>query len=262
MALIPLPQFSTFHASFVFIVDATTAFLLFGQLVYRRLLSYCVLAAAFLFSALAMLPFLLCFLAPSGPGAHRWPASSVWVWHVWHALFPTIVALSLVMHERSAKRLLPERWLARAIAIAIAIVVLLVSFVMLVVSAFNDLLPVLIYGAQVPAIPAQFLLGGLAAVVTALAFILAARLLARQRTILHLWLAMVLFALLADEAASLGGYPRFTLGWYLGRIDWILAASVLLAVFLTDINSLYVPLDRRRGRVVRCQPGICPPASA
>lgn len=33
--LVPLPQFTTFHASFVFLADSMTAFLLFGQFAYR-----------------------------------------------------------------------------------------------------------------------------------------------------------------------------------------------------------------------------------
>lgn len=241
IALAPMPQFTTFHASFVFVVDGITAFLLFGQFVYRRLLSYCVLATAFLFSASVVLPFVLCF-----PGALKaetefigGPQSSIWVWHIWHILFPAIVALSLVVHQRAAGRLVPRRVLFRSVVTAVMVVVLLVSIVGIAVTIFHDQLPVLIQGDRIPYEPYFYWAGGVAAVVTVAAFLLAVRMAARQRTILHAWLAMVLLALLADEAASLGGYPRYSLGWYFGRIDWILAASVLLAVFLTDINSLY-----------------------
>lgn len=239
--LTPLPQFTTFHASFVFLVDGITAFLLFGQFVYRQQPSYCILAAAFLFSSLVVLPFVLCF-----PGALKAEGefiggeqSSIWVWHVWHTLFPALVALSLIVHERGAGRLVPRRWVYRSVVAAMTIVVLLVLLISIAVTAFHDWLPVLIHAARVPVKANFYWAGGVAAAVTAAAFLLALRMVARQRTILHTWLALVLLALLADEAASLGAYPRFSLGWYFGRIDWILAASVLLVVFLTDINRLY-----------------------
>lgn len=239
--LAPLPQFTTFHASFVFLVDGVTAFLLFGQFTYRRLPSYCILAAAFLFSSLVVLPFVLCF-----PGAVKADGellggeqSSIWVWHAWHTLFPAMVALSLVVHERAAGRPVPRRLVHRSIVTAVAAVVILVLLVSIAVTVFHDWLPVLIRGARVPSAPNFYWAGGVAAVVTAVAFLLAMRMVVRHRTILHTWLAMVLLALLADEAISLGAHPRYTLGWYFGRIDWILAASILLVVFLTDINRLY-----------------------
>src|SRR5512135_3227451 len=58
------PQFSTFHAGFVFLVDAITAFVLLGQFRYRRLPLYAALASAYLFTALVSIPFILSF-----PGA-------------------------------------------------------------------------------------------------------------------------------------------------------------------------------------------------
>lgn len=81
--LTPYPQFVTFHASFVFLVDAITAFLLFGQFAYRRLQSYLVLAAAFLFSALTMIPFLLSFpgAVKADGGVIGGAQSAIWVWH-------------------------------------------------------------------------------------------------------------------------------------------------------------------------------------
>jgi hypothetical protein len=44
--LTAFPQFATFHASFVFIIDGIIAFLLFGQFAYRPQLSYAILGGA------------------------------------------------------------------------------------------------------------------------------------------------------------------------------------------------------------------------
>ena len=104
------PQFSTFHAAFVPVADGIVAFLLFGQFAYRPLLSYAILGAAYLFSALVVIPFLFSF-----PGALKAEGvvvggsqSSIWVWHAWHIVFPLIVILSLA-HERYASRPMSAR---------------------------------------------------------------------------------------------------------------------------------------------------------
>lgn len=239
------PQFTIFHTGFVFLVDAITAFLLFGQFVYRRLPCYLLLAAAFLFNALVMIPFLLSFpeaLAGQGQvlGGSQ---SSIWVWHFWHALFPAIVALALVVDERGRGRTVPPREVVPVIAAVTAAVLLLVVLVSLAVTVFHHRLPVLIDEHRVPLRQNFYWVGAVAAAVTALAFALAARL-ARRRAVLHVWLTLVLLAFLADEAASLGAYPRYALGWYFGRVESMLATGTLLAVFLTDINHLYYRLAR------------------
>jgi diguanylate cyclase (GGDEF)-like protein len=61
----------------------------------------------------------------------------------------------------------------------------------------------------------------------------------RERTMLHIWLAVALTAFLADIAASLGASGRYTLSWYLGRVESMVAGSVLLLVLLRDLNALY-----------------------
>lgn len=245
IALVPYPQFVTFHAGFVFLVDAITAFLLFGQFAYRRQPSYLVLACAFSFSALVMIPFLLSFPGALRPGeiVLGGEQSAIWVWHFWHTLFPAVIALALAVHTRAAGRLVPARWVARGIFAAAIIAVLLVAAVATAVTVFHDLLPPLIQGARHPLKPNFYWAGGVAAAVTLIAFALAVRL-ARQRASLYIWLSMLLFALLADEAASLGAYPRFSVGWYFSRVDSMLAVSTLLVVFLHDINRIYYQLAR------------------
>ena len=77
------PQFVTFQAGFVLVVDSIVAYMLFGQFAYRRYLSYAILGAAYLFTALIVVPFLFAF-----PGALRagtfmigGAQSAVWLWH-------------------------------------------------------------------------------------------------------------------------------------------------------------------------------------
>ena len=240
--LAAFPQFATFHAGFVFLVDAITSFVLFEQFRYQRRPIYGVLACAYLFSSLVSVPFVLSF-----PGALRTDGlpviggkqSSIWVWHLWHIGFPALVALALLgRHERGrpvlGKERIPRLMLAAAGAAAV-----LTAAVAVAVSVFHDELPVLIDGGRTPLSTAFYLAGGTAAAVTIVAMMMAWRLGWQRRTILHLWVAAALTAMLADVAASLGAYARFTVGWYFGRVESMLAASILLLVFLSEADRLY-----------------------
>jgi diguanylate cyclase (GGDEF)-like protein len=234
------PQFATFHAGFIFLVDAITAFVLFGQFRYRRMPSYAMLAGAYLFSSLVAVPFLLAF-----PGALREGVliggrqSSIWIWHLSHTLFPALVLAALARQRRGDDGPLQESRLSRHIAITVASVVALTAAIAILTIVFHDGLPVLIDGARGPLSSAFYLIGGIAAAVTAAAMALAWRLGWQRRTILDLWLAVALTASLADVAASLGAYARYTVGWYFGRVEAMIAASVLLLVLLGEVNRLY-----------------------
>ena len=87
--------------------------------------------------------------------------------------------------------------------------------------------------------PNFYIASGVAAVLAAAALLMAWLRGWRRRTILHVWLAVALTAFLADIAASAATSGRYTLGWYLGRIESMIAGSVLLLVLLRDLNLLY-----------------------
>ncbi|MGE5467635.1 MAG: diguanylate cyclase domain-containing protein [Ignavibacteria bacterium] len=238
----PYPQFATFHAGFVLLVDAITSFVLFEQFRYHRRTIYVVLACAYLFSALVSIPFLLSF--PGALRADGLPAigakqSSIWVWHCWHVIFPALIAAALLPHhERGEPAVRPEhvsRWVLGATASATG----LAAGVAVAVTIFHDDLPVLINGARTPLSSAFYVAGGIAAAATLVAMMLAWRLGWQRRTILHLWLAVSMTAFLVDVAASLAAYTRFTVGWYFGRVESMLAASLLMLVFLREADRLY-----------------------
>jgi diguanylate cyclase (GGDEF)-like protein len=236
------PQFTVFHAGFVFLVDGVTSFILFEQFRYHRRPVYAALACAYLFSSLVSIPFLLSF-----PGALRADGlpviggkqSSVWVWHLWHIGFPAIVAFALLgRHERGEPAVPRERMTRLALA-AGAAALALAAAAGVAVTVFHDDLPALINGARTPMSLAFYVAGGTAAAITTAAMMMAWRLAWLRRTILHFWLAVVLTACLADVAASVAAYTRFTVGWYFGRVESMLAAGVLLMAFLSEADRLY-----------------------
>ncbi len=217
-----------------------TAFLLFGQFVYCRVDSYLLLAAAFLFSALLVsVPFLLSF--PGAIAAETiligGPQSAIWTWHLWHILFPALIGASVLLHQR-APHTVDERHVFGVVAATITLVFLCVAAVFAAITLFHDRLPVLYAASEAPLTPSFYVVGGVAAAVTLLALAVTLPLV-RQLSVLHIWIAMVLLALLVDVGASLSAYDRYTVGWYFGRLEAMLASGVLFVLFLSGINRLY-----------------------
>ena len=249
LQLAALPQFATFQATFVFLADAITGFLLLGQFHYRRKASYAVLGCAYLLNALLMIPFLLSF--PEGLRAQGvvigGAQSAIWIWHIAHIVFPLLLAGALAVEARVPGQHVPPRHVTPVVAGAVGLALGLTLAATLVVTQFHDRLPVLIGNTRPPLTPAFYTVGWLTAAVTALALLLVGQHAWRQRTVLHLWLAVALVACLADVAGSLASSGRYTVGWYFGRVESMIAGSVLLLVFIGEINGLY----RRLGSAVR-----------
>jgi diguanylate cyclase (GGDEF)-like protein/PAS domain S-box-containing protein len=248
------PQFVTFHAGFVLLADGVTAYLLFGQFTYRRQPSYAVLGCAYLFNAAVMLPFLLSY-----PGALRSEGellggsqSAVWVWVCWHFFFPLLALLSFVVEGRyGAQRVAKER-VAPILAALIGGTLALVAGVGLIVAVWHEQLPILIVrDATQPLLRTFYTIVVPIALVAATATLIAWRRGRQTRSILHVWLAVALTAFMADIATGLGSHGRYTIGWYCGRIESMIAGSVLLLVFIGEINSLYRRLESTMGDLQR-----------
>lgn len=235
-----LPQFTTFHASFVLIVDGVTSYLLFGQYATWRRNSYAILAGAYLLNALLMVPFVLTYpgaLKANG-GVFGGEQSSIWVWHVWHLGFASLVVLALLA-DGSARTGPASTWSTRRVVGAIVgAVVAIVAVVTFAVTVLHDELVPLLSATPPTLRPAFYLFGSAILLVTCLALVLAWRRGLGQRSMLHLWLAVALTAGLGELVGNLASSSRYTLGWYGGRIESMIAGSVLLLLFIRQIGAL------------------------
>lgn len=237
------PHFSTFYACFVFLVDAITAYLLLGQLRFRRRKIYAGLASAYLFKSLIMLPFLLAF-----PGVFKEEGALIGgdqtctlLWSAWHLVFPAMVGIAVFAHRRDKNCVVPAEQIAAMEIRAMGSAIGLVLVIALVATAFHDHLA-LIFEIG-PSAPAHALISSLSNPLTVLVAGGVVGLCwyegTRQKTKLHIWLAITLLALLIDVIANLGASPPYTVGWYFSRIEAMIAASILLLVFMAELNDLY-----------------------
>ncbi|MFY9779364.1 MAG: sensor domain-containing diguanylate cyclase [Candidatus Baltobacteraceae bacterium] len=70
--------------------------------------------------------------------------------------------------------------------------------------------------------------------------------LARQRRIVHLWLAVGVLAMMCETfLTNLSADTRYSLGWFFSRIDWFVATSALLLVLLYNTDRVLRRLTAR-----------------
>ena len=248
-ARLPLPQvwaFMPIYESALIISDLITAMLLFAQYDLLRTRSLLVLASGYLFTAAMIVPHALTFpglFAPAGLlGAG--PQSTAWLYMFWHSGFPLVVIVYALL-KGAAREIAEPRGSSRtAVAASVAIVLVAVCALTLAATAGSDVLPAIMvnnhYTSAMTFVNTSVWLLSPAALVVLW--------LRRPHSLLDLWLMVVLCAWLFDVGLSaVLNAGRFDLGFYVGRIYGLLAATFVLSMMLLDITALYGQLIRMLG---------------
>src|ERR1700716_2809819 len=189
--------------------------------------------------------------------------STVWLYILWHGGFIMfVIAYALLKDTDPASR----PWqgsAASAILSSVAMTAAMVGVVTLTATAEDPFLPPIMLDAvrlstlwfYVAASVA--LLGGLAVIV----------LWVRRRSVLDLWLMVVMCAYVIEICLISFPVPaRFSAGWYAGRVFGFVSGSLVLFVLLYEITTLYARLLRavfaqRREREARLMTGDAVSAS-
>jgi signal transduction histidine kinase len=225
----------------MFVCDSITATLLFAQFSILRLRSTLVIANAYLFTALILIPYALAFPGVFAPaGTIGGLQSAAWLYVVWHCGFPLFVIAYALSKDRASSTLFSTRTTRAAIARSVALTSALVLAATLVCTAGDALLPRIMldpvhFSRQWP-----WLVGAPIALASVCAL---AVLWIRRRSMLDLWLVVVMFLYLIEVPLSYYPAPmRFSGGWYAVRIFGFLASSIVLVVLLYEIQTLYARL--------------------
>jgi len=253
------------YGTAIFVTDSITAVLLFAQFAVLRSAALLVLANGYLLTGLIAIPWALTFpgiIAPSG-GLGAGLESTVWL---------TILRWGVFALSASAYTLLkdadPVAWLSRrsvrAVIIASVIsITVLVCCATILVTVGEALLPRLMLDTVRGDQLSLYVVGPIATL-----FLLALVLLwLRRRSVLDLWLMVVLCAYIMESALTVFPVPiRFSLGFYAGRVYGVLANSLVLVILLGEMTRLYGELLRavlaqRREREVRLMTGDAVSAS-
>src|SRR5258705_143811 len=247
--LAPIPAFVASYQSALAINDLITAVLLFSQFAISRSRAMLLLASGYLFTALAAIVHALTFPGLFAPGGllGAGTQTTVWLYMIWHGGFPLLVLGYALLKARDNEPKIQGSTGAAVVASIVAVSAAVASFTW-IVPAQHDRLPILLSGGHYTPI----MLGVVSTVWCLSLAALVLLWLRRPHFVLDVWLMVVMCAWLFDIALSaILNVARFDVGFYLGRIYGLSAASFVLAVLLVDNVGLQAKLARLLGMVRR-----------
>ena len=241
----------------MFVTEALTAILLFAQFSILRGRAILVIASGYLFTAVILIPWILTFPGVFGStsliGGMQ---STVWLYVFWHAGFPMFVIGYALLKDADPSKQFWHGSVAAQIALSVAVTTAGVLVVTVICTAGEALLPQVMldslrFGPLWPIAGAPVVLLSTSALIA---------LWLRRRSMLDLWLMVVMCLFLIDQLNYYFNSARFTLGWYAIRISGVIAGSLVLICLLYEISSLYATLlaaifAQRREREARLMTG-------
>lgn len=224
-----LPAFIPLYVASLFICDLVTAALLFAHFSVLRSVALLVLAGGYLFTAFATAAYALIFpgLFPFAAGLGPGPQTTSAMYMFWHGVFPLFV----IAYVQVQSRPVPAHAVRPAMFATGVGVAMLVGGFTVFATAGHDHVPVFLDGNLTTETGRTALLG------IWLLSLLAGWVLWRRRphTVLDVWLMVVVCVWLFDIAlAAILNSGRYDLGWYVGRIYGMVAASCLLITLLLE----------------------------
>ncbi|WGF90270.1 ATP-binding protein [Marinivivus vitaminiproducens] len=256
-ARLPVPSSEPFmaaYASAVFVTEIATAALLLGLFSVQRSLALLALASAYLFSGLLVVPWALTFpgvFAPDGLlGAGL--QSTATIAALRRIGFPLGVLAYTLLPPGPCRQLRQDSIARTPLALVLGVSAIALGLVIAILQFDSSLPDFMVSRTETATI--WIIVPVLAASLCVLASV---RLWRHGRSVLDLWLMVVLFASIIEILLlSFISAGRLSLGWWAGRLYGLAAASVVLVVLLSETTTLYARLTRsilaeRREREVR-----------
>jgi diguanylate cyclase (GGDEF)-like protein len=216
--------------------DLLTGFLLYAHYRVTGRVALLVVACAYLLTGLFSVPYLAAF-----PGiffvASGLQQISIWLWLCWHTLFPLIVGTYFLIDPELRARFVDERSIERLGWPAILGVTAVVALISSGVWLFHTRLPHLVEAGHFSLSYSYALAPLMVAISLAAAVAIFVR--TRQPTRLHAWLALALFTNALDSALNAITVSRYSLAWYVGKVETLVMATLLLFVLLQELAVLY-----------------------
>jgi signal transduction histidine kinase len=257
-------SFVAIYTSAMFVTDAVTAILLYAQFSVLRSRAILVLASGYLFTALLIIPYVLAFpgvLAPSGLVGGLQTTAHLYL--LWHCGFPLFVIGYALLKDKDTSRFSQGK-ISSAILRSVVWTATGATAVAFVCIHGGAGLPRIMLDEYrfVPNWP--YVVGAPIALLCVLAL---GVLWVRRRSVLDIFLMVVLFAYLVEILPHWYPTPaRFSTGWYAVRITSLLSSTIVLIVLLYEITALYgallrAVLGQRRERDARLMTGDAVAAS-
>lgn len=225
-----IPAITPIFATLVFSTEMATAVLLLIVFSARPARSILLLACAYLYSGAMALPHLLTFPGAiiEGEVVLGTPQSAGWVFISWQLGFAVLTLLAIIARIGEAPGGSRPPVPVRA-GVAVALTLGGVAAITTLSTAFVDQLPPMMGGGS------WLPLNASANVVVVGLLVLGAGLIllrTDRSDRLFRWLVLALVALAFANLLSGFGGGRYSVGWSVGRLSWVVSASVLFSFFL------------------------------
>lgn len=254
-----LHSFVAIYTTAMFVTDLITAVLLYTQFSILRSNAILVIASGYLFTALLIIPYVIAFpgvLAPHGLAGGLQTTAHLYL--LWHCSFPLfVIGYALLKDEEAGWRVSQEN-VGHAIWISASLTVVLAAAATIWCMNGGTMLPDIMLDEQ-RFVPDWLYVVG--APIASLCIIALVVLWLRRRSILDLFLMVVLCAYLIEIPPHYFPFPaRFSTGWYAVRVTSLLSSSIVLVVLLYEITAMYgallaAVLRQRREREARLMTG-------
>jgi signal transduction histidine kinase len=240
-ATVPLGYIREFvpaYAAAMFVISAITSALLFVQFSIVRSRALLAIFGGYLFSAVMSIPWALTFpdlFGETDMTSTTWGLLS----RIWHLGFPLfVIGYTLLKDDDAATQSPPRSFFA--VLLSVAGVVAAVDLVAWFATTTSESSP--------SAVPVSMLFDRSQAYWNGLlllfAFFALALLWSRRHSVLDLWLMVAMCGLLIELCLIFLVGRRYVIGWYAARIYFLISATFVLAILLSETALLYARLAR------------------
>jgi hypothetical protein len=218
------------------VTELSTSFLLLVRFRAVRTWSLLLLACAYFYSGLMPIPHLLTFpgaVLAERPLVGTSSQSTSWIFALWIDGFALLSLISVVLEARRGQRRIAAENVGRAAAVGFSLAAVAAVMVVLVAIGGDDYLPPQVSGASFTRLSLATSFLAYVLLAASIGIVLLA---IKARNRLFLWLALALTAMLFGNVLVTGGGGRFTVGWTIGRLSWVVSASVLF-IYLMRLHA-------------------------
>lgn len=159
-----------------------------------------------------------------------------WLWFFWH-----LGSTGMLFGYAAAEWRCPGRTTKNAMAAfwkCSALTLLALTASVMAVTVFHDAMPVVDVGGDFSRITSTGYAPLIQVVIVAALWMLWRA--GRFSTPMHAWLGVAMVALAFDNAITMAGGTRLSIGWYVGRINALASAFVMLILYLKEVNRVYL----------------------
>ena len=175
--------------------------------------------------------------------------TTIWLWFFWHIGASGMLFAYAFAEWRSPNARVAAAgpaFLRCAAASCAALGATLVA-----VTVFHDALPVMDTAGDFSRITSTGYAPLIQAIIMAALFLLWRG--SRFATPISAWLGVAMLALALDNAITMAGGARLSVGWYVGRINALLSALVMLALYMKEVNRVYLNAAQHAGQLVEAK---------